>query len=77
MDGSGRPMPMRPRRRRLGIVDYLLEVFEQLLLVAWPTRRALRHNSAVVLGTLAVLAASIATLDFALGNAFTQLIGHH
>jgi preprotein translocase SecE subunit len=70
-------MPMRPRRRRLGILQFLLEVVDQLLQVLWPARRVLRHNSAVIFGTVAVIAACITALDFAFGGAFTQLLGHH
>jgi preprotein translocase subunit SecE len=70
-------MPMRPRRRRRGFAGFLLEVVDQLLQAVWPPERVLRHNSAVIFGTVAVIAASIVALDFAFGGAFTQLLGHH
>jgi preprotein translocase SecE subunit len=65
---------MRPQRR-FSIVAFLGEVLDELRQVSWPTREALVHNATVYVGTVAVIAAGIATLDFAIGGGFTQLLG--
>jgi preprotein translocase subunit SecE len=68
---------MRPRRRRPAIAEFLLEVLDQLLQAVWPVRKVLHDNAAVIFGTVAVIAACIATLDFAFSGALAQLLGHH
>jgi preprotein translocase subunit SecE len=72
-----RPAPQAPRPaakdERTGPVQFLREVRGELRKVAWPTRPEIVNYSIIVLFTVVVLTAYIATLDFAFGEAIFKL----
>jgi preprotein translocase subunit SecE len=72
-----RPAPQAPRPKtkeeRTGPVQFLREVRGELRKVAWPTRPEIINYSIIVLFTVVVLTAYIATLDFAFGEAIFKL----
>jgi preprotein translocase subunit SecE len=72
-----RPAPQAPRpasrHERTGPVQFLREVRGELRKVAWPTRSEVVNYSIVVLATVVILTAYIATLDFAFGEAVFNL----
>ena len=72
-----RPAPQAPRpaakEERTGPVQFLREVRGELRKVAWPTRPEIINYSIIVLFTVVVLTAYIATLDFAFGEAVFKL----
>jgi preprotein translocase subunit SecE len=72
-----RPAPQAPRpaakEERTGPIQFLREVRSELRKVAWPTRPEVINYSIVVLFTVVVLTAYIATLDFAFGEAILRL----
>jgi preprotein translocase subunit SecE len=71
-----RPAPQAPRPskdERTGPVQFLREVRGELRKVAWPTRPEVINYSIIVLVTVVVLTAYIATLDFAFGEAVFKL----
>ena len=67
------PRPARSRDERAGPVQFLREVRGELRKVAWPTRPEVINYSVIVLITVVVLTAYIATLDFAFGEAVFKL----
>ena len=71
-----RPAPQAPRPskdERTGPVQFLREVRGELRKVAWPTRSEVINYSIIVLVTVVVLTAYIATLDFVFGEAVFKL----
>jgi preprotein translocase subunit SecE len=72
-----RPAPQAPRpaarEERTGPVQFLREVRGELRKVAWPTRSEVANYSIIVLFTVVVLTAYIASLDFAFGEAIFKL----
>ena len=72
-----RPAPAAPRpaakEERTGPLQFLREVRGELRKVAWPTRPEVINYSIIVLITVVVLTAYIATLDFAFGEAVFKL----
>jgi preprotein translocase subunit SecE len=72
-----RPAPQAPRPKtkeeRTGPIQFLREVRGELRKVAWPTRPEIINYSIIVLFTVVVLTAYIATLDFAFGEAIFKL----
>ncbi|HEX5365812.1 MAG TPA: preprotein translocase subunit SecE [Acidimicrobiales bacterium] len=72
-----RPAPQAPRpaarEERTGPRKFLREVRGELRKVAWPTRSEVVSYSIVVLITVVVLTAYIATLDLAFGEAVFKL----
>jgi preprotein translocase subunit SecE len=71
-----RPAPQAPRPskdQRTGPVQFLREVRSELRKVAWPTRPEVINYSIIVLITVVLLTAFIATLDFAFGEAIFNL----
>jgi preprotein translocase subunit SecE len=72
-----RPAPQAPRpaarEERTGPVQFLREVRGELRKVAWPTRSEVVNYSIIVLFTVVVLTAYIASLDFAFGEAIFKL----
>ena len=72
-----RPAPQAPRPaakdERTGPVQFLREVRGELRKVAWPTRPEIINYSIIVLFTVVVLTAYIATLDFAFGEAVFKM----
>jgi preprotein translocase subunit SecE len=72
-----RPAPQAPRPaakdERTGPIQFLREVRGELRKVAWPTRPEIINYSIIVLFTVVVLTAYIATLDFAFGEAIFKL----
>ena len=72
-----RPAPQAPRPatkdERTGPIQFLREVRGELRKVAWPTRPEIVNYSIIVLFTVVVLTAYIATLDFAFGEAVFKL----
>ena len=72
-----RPAPQAPRpaakEERTGPVQFVREVRGELRKVAWPTRPEIVNYSIIVLFTVVVLTAYIATLDFAFGEAVFKL----
>lgn len=72
-----RPAPQAPRpaakEERTGPVQFVREVRGELRKVAWPTRPEIINYSIIVLITVVVLTAYIATLDFAFGEAIFSL----
>ena len=69
------PQAPRPAAKdeRTGPVQFLREVRGELRKVAWPTRPEIINYSIIVLLTVVVLTAYIATLDFAFGEAVFKL----
>jgi preprotein translocase subunit SecE len=72
-----RPAPQAPRpaakEARTGPVQFLREVRGELRKVAWPSRAETINYSIIVLITVVVLTAYIATLDFVFGEAVFKL----
>jgi preprotein translocase subunit SecE len=72
-----RPAPQAPRpaarEERTGPLQFLREVRGELRKVAWPTRSEVVNYSIIVLFTVVVLTAYIASLDFAFGEAIFKL----
>jgi preprotein translocase subunit SecE len=68
------PQAPRPaREERTGPLQFLREVRGELRKVAWPTRPEVINYSIIVLFTVVVLTAYIASLDFAFGEAVFKL----
>ena len=72
-----RTAPQAPRpaakEERTGPIQFLREVRGELRKVAWPTRPEVINYSIIVLFTVVVLTAYIATLDLAFGEAVFKL----
>ena len=71
-----RPAPAAPRptkEGRTGPIQFLREVRAELRKVAWPTRPEIVNYSIIVLITVVILTAYIATLDFVFGEAVFKL----
>lgn len=71
-----RPAPQAPRPSkddRTGPVQFLREVRGELRKVAWPSQSEIVNYSIIVLITVVVLTAYIATLDYAFGEAIFKL----
>ena len=72
-----RPAPQAPRpaarEERTGPLQFLREVRGELRKVAWPTRSEVVNYSIIVLLTVVVLTAYIASLDFAFGELVLEL----
>jgi preprotein translocase subunit SecE len=71
-----RPAPQAPRPgkdERTGPVQFLREVRGELRKVAWPSQSEIVNYSIIVLITVVVLTAYIATLDYVFGEAIFKL----
>ncbi|HZA86519.1 MAG TPA: preprotein translocase subunit SecE [Acidimicrobiales bacterium] len=70
-----RPAPQAPRpaEERTSPAQFLREVRGELRKVAWPSRSEVINYSVIVLFTVVILTAYIATLDFAFGEAIFKL----
>ena len=70
-----RPAPQAPRpaEERTSPAQFLREVRAELRKVAWPSRSEVINYSVIVLFTVVILTAYIATLDFAFGEAIFKL----
>jgi preprotein translocase subunit SecE len=64
---------VQTRRERVGPVQYLREVRDEMRKVAWPTRPEVINYSIIVLVAVVILTAYIASLDFAFGEAIFKL----
>ena len=68
------PQAPRPGKdERTGPVQFLREVRGELRKVAWPSRSEIVNYSIIVLITVVVLTAYIATLDYVFGEAIFKL----
>jgi preprotein translocase SecE subunit len=63
-----RPGGWRPPVERLGLVQILRQCWRELRKVAWPTRRAVAHNAAILLGVVVVLVVVLGALDIGLAR---------
>ena len=54
------------KRKRTGFRQFLKDVRQELRKVDWPNRRELSSYSVVVLATIVVMTAFVASLDYAL-----------
>ena len=68
-----RPAP-RPKQERLGPVEYVRQVRNELRKVAWPTRAEVANYSMIVLVALIILMALIFALDYVFGQAVIFLL---
>jgi len=69
-----RPAPSAPSREpRTSPAQFVREVRAELLKVAWPSRAEVINYSIIVLVTLVILTAFIASLDFLFGEAIFSL----
>jgi preprotein translocase subunit SecE len=56
--------PSRPvQRQRPSLLQYLREVRNEMIKVAWPTRAPVLHNAAVYLGVIVIVTVMIASID--------------
>jgi preprotein translocase subunit SecE len=67
------PAPRPAKQERTGLGTFLKEVRQELRKVAWPTRAEVINYSIIVLVTLVILTAFIASLDFLFGEAIFSL----
>ena len=68
--------PSRPaKQERTGVRTFLKEVRGELRKVAWPTRAEVINYSIIVLVTVVILTAYIASLDWVFGEASLKLFG--
>jgi preprotein translocase subunit SecE len=69
-----RPAPSAPNREpRTSPAQFIREVRAELRKVAWPSRSEVINYSIIVLVTVVILTAYIASLDFAFGEAIFSL----
>jgi preprotein translocase subunit SecE len=69
-----RPAPTAPRAEgRTSPAQFIREVRAELRKVAWPSRSEVINYSIIVLITVVILTAYIASLDFAFGEAIFSL----
>ena len=52
------------------------EVLDEMRQLTWGSHDARAHNATVVLGTVAVIATGVSSVNFAFGSAVTHLLGN-
>ena len=72
---TARRAQAQEKRKRTGALQFLKEVRQELRKVDWPNRRELVSYTVVVLATLVVMTAFVATLDFAFLRVVVDLFG--
>lgn len=60
--------------RNNGVVKYILESYEELKKVSWPTRKQLLRDTSIVIVSSVVVTAFIATVDFGLSKVLEYLV---
>jgi preprotein translocase subunit SecE len=63
------------QRQRLTLRQYLRQVLLEMRKVAWPTRAAVVHNSAVYLGVLVIVIVMVASVDAGLAALIRAVTG--
>jgi len=63
------------KRKRTGFRQFLKDVRQELRKVDWPNRRELSSYSVVVLATIMVMTAFIASLDYAFLKGVVKIFG--
>ena len=66
---------VQEKRKRTGIRQFLKDVRQELRKVDWPNRRELVSYAVVVLATIVVMTAFVASLDYAFLTGVVRLFG--
>ena len=66
---------VREKRKRAGIRQFLRDVRQELRKVDWPNRRELGSYTVVVLATIVVMTAFVASLDYAFLKGVVRIFG--
>ena len=66
---------VQEKRKRTGIRQFLKEVRQELRKVDWPNRRELASYTVVVLATIVVMTAFVASLDYAFLRSVVTIFG--
>ena len=71
--GPRPPMPVQPRRERVGLRQYLREIQSELKKVNWPTRTEVITYSIVVIFVVAILTGLVFVADLGFSQAIVTL----
>ena len=63
------------KRKRIGFRQFLKDVRQELRKVDWPNRRELSSYTVVVLATIVVMTAFVASLDYAFLKGVVKIFG--
>ena len=66
---------VQEKRKRAGIRQFLRDVRQELRKVDWPNRRELGSYTVVVLATIVVMTAFVASLDYAFLKGVVRIFG--
>ena len=66
---------VQEERKRTGIRQFLKDVRQELRKVDWPNRRELVSYTVVVLATIVVMTAFVASLDYAFLKGVVRIFG--
>jgi preprotein translocase subunit SecE len=72
---TARRAQTQEKRKRTGIRQFLKEVRQELRKVDWPNRRELVSYTVVVLATIVVMTAFVATLDYVFLKGVVKIFG--
>ena len=66
---------VQEKRKRAGLRHFLKDVRQELRKVDWPNRRELASYTVVVLATIVVMTAFVASLDYAFLKGVVRILG--